>query len=266
MSSGGCDIPIIGGNRKNMSIQLTDDDLGKKFRTRAGDIVTLVRTPDVYPHRHVLTTHPYAYLLRTSTRYETVTVRRDGGWLFEEDDERGYDIIDRVNEPAEHVPCGGPIPGGERDNTCSQAPQNKGIPLSPWHTDHAPPPSEFNPKLFVTKDSGERQMFSSGMVRDTTAGKIDWHRVADGPMLKRWAELLTRGAEKYPDVEPGMPNWMLARGKEELARFRASAYRHFMQWYYHHEDEDHAAAVMFNINGFEQTKKQLDNPYPEVAA
>lgn len=109
---------------------------------------------------------------------------------------------------------------------------------------------------FVVKDSGERKQFGSGMVRDTSAGKVRYHRCADGPMLRRWAEHLTRGAAKYADVAPGVANWTLADGPEELARFRESAFTHFMQWYYGETDEDHAAAVYFNINGAEYVKGQ----------
>lgn len=104
---------------------------------------------------------------------------------------------------------------------------------------------------FVTKDSGKRAEFDSGMVRDTTEGKMQWHRVTEGPMLRRWVELLQRGAEKYPDLPTGEANWTLAAGPEEYQRFKESAFRHFMQWFYGEDDEDHAAAVMFNINGAE---------------
>lgn len=104
---------------------------------------------------------------------------------------------------------------------------------------------------FVVKDSGARTEFASGMVRDTTAEKVDFSTVTNGPMLDRWAAHLTKGAEKYPDVSPGVPNWMLAAGDEERVRFRKSAFRHFMQWYRGEVDEDHAAAVFFNINGAE---------------
>ena len=117
---------------------------------------------------------------------------------------------------------------------------------------------------FEIKDSGQRHAFQSGMVRDVTAGKVDWHRVADGPMLKRWAEHLTKGKEKYPDVSPGHPNWMLADGLSELARFREAAFRHFVQWYLHDMDEDHAAAVFFNICGFEYVKARLNEPKLET--
>lgn len=96
------------------------------------------------------------------------------------------------------------------------------------------------------KDSGKRMEFDSGMVRDVTIDKINWSLVADGPMLERWAQHLTNGAQKY-----AARNWMLAAGQAELDRFRESAFRHFMQWYYGHTDEDHAAAVFFNVNGKE---------------
>lgn len=106
---------------------------------------------------------------------------------------------------------------------------------------------------YVTEDSGERKVFASGMQRDVTTGKTLWHLVAEGPLLRRWAELLTRGAEKYDEN-----NWMKAEGDEEYRRFRSSAYRHFMQWYYGDLKEDHAAAVFFNINGAEYVRAQKE--------
>jgi hypothetical protein len=106
--------------------------------------------------------------------------------------------------------------------------------------------------MFETKDSGQRQEFTSGMVRDTQAGKTLWHLVSDGPMLQRWAELMTRGAQKYSEG-----NWMKAEGEEEYRRFRASAFRHFMQWFRGDTDEDHAAAVIFNINGAEYVNQKM---------
>lgn len=104
---------------------------------------------------------------------------------------------------------------------------------------------------YTVVDSGKRQSFASGMVRDTADDKTQYIRVFDGPMLKRWAEHLTKGAAKYPDVQPGKPNWMLATGKAEAERFRASAARHFAQWLAGETDEDHAAALFFNVNGYE---------------
>jgi hypothetical protein len=116
---------------------------------------------------------------------------------------------------------------------------------------------------FAVKDSGARQEFASGMVRDTSAGKPDYTRVLDGPMLDRWAEHLAKGAIKYPDIAPGVANWTLAEGPAELARFRASAFRHFVQWMRGEADEDHAAAVFFNLNGAEYVKARMFKEKPK---
>jgi len=111
---------------------------------------------------------------------------------------------------------------------------------------------------FVTKDSGERATIgASGMVRDTAAGKTDYTRVLDGPMFERWTQLLVRGEEKYPDVAPGVPNWTLADDEPALQRFRKSAFRHFVQWIRGDRDEDHAAAIFFNVNGMEYVRDRI---------
>lgn len=105
---------------------------------------------------------------------------------------------------------------------------------------------------FETKDSGERAQFASGMQRDTSEGKVRWDLVLDGPMLERYAELMTRGAKKY---EPR--NWLKASTEEEMERYRESAVRHFFQWLRGDTDEDHAAAVWFNVNGYEYVRERL---------
>lgn len=113
---------------------------------------------------------------------------------------------------------------------------------------------------FEVKDSGQRAEFASGMVRDVTTGKVEWHRAFDGPMMERYARHLTVAKAKYPDIAPGVPNWTLAAGDEERERFRQSAFRHFMQWFRGDTDEDHAAAVYFNINGAEYVKDKQKGP------
>lgn len=91
------------------------------------------------------------------------------------------------------------------------------------------------------------------MVRDVNSDKTLYHLVYDGPLFKRWAELLTRGAKKYT-----ARNWMMACGKDEYDRFMESASRHFHQWFEGDTSEDHAAAVMFNLNGAEFVKAKLE--------
>lgn len=105
---------------------------------------------------------------------------------------------------------------------------------------------------FTTKDSGRRKKFKTGMVRDTDDDKVNYDLI-DKPMLKRWAELMTRGAKKY-----GKRNWQKACTKEELERFYESAFRHFMQWREGESDEDHAAAVFYNIAAAEYVKSRID--------
>jgi hypothetical protein len=113
-------------------------------------------------------------------------------------------------------------------------------------------PSE--PLQYVTKDSGERKVFDSGMQRDTNTGKMQPDLALDGPMFLRWVALMTRGAEKYK-----RRNWMKASGPEELERFRESAVRHFIQWYYGlNPEEDHGASCFFNINGYEYVKDKIN--------
>ena len=111
----------------------------------------------------------------------------------------------------------------------------------------------------MIKDSGERMEFESGMVRQPDDDKIDYTLLFPEKgvsMLIRWAKHLTNGAKKYE-----ARNWEKANSKEELQRFRQSACRHFVDWIMGKEDEDHAAAVFFNIQGAEyvgdKLKKQM---------
>lgn len=105
------------------------------------------------------------------------------------------------------------------------------------------------------KDSGQRLQFASGMVRDIDDTKPSFDLVIPEGipyselMLTRWAELLRKGAIKY-----SRRNWEKADSQDELDRAKASAFRHFMQWFSGETDEDHAAAVFFNINEVETIK------------
>ncbi len=127
---------------------------------------------------------------------------------------------------------------------------------------------------FVVKDSGARQEFDSGMVRDTEEGKLDHNIIEYGPMKLRWIEHLCLARAKYPDVAPGIPNWTQAESIEEFARFLASAARHFDVWRAARllelthwgtsgtfipvtTPEDEAAGVFFNVNGVEFVRSRV---------
>ncbi|MCZ2111133.1 MAG: hypothetical protein LC118_16440 [Dehalococcoidia bacterium] len=113
---------------------------------------------------------------------------------------------------------------------------------------------------FTIKDSGARQEFDGGMVRDTEEGKIDFTSCLYGPMFRRWNDHLTKGRAKYPDREDGTPNWTLGAGNTDvLARAKRSAFRHFIAWLSGERDEDHAAGVFFNINLAEFIEDSLED-------
>lgn len=111
--------------------------------------------------------------------------------------------------------------------------------------------------MFTTNDSGEREQFQSGMQRDTQKGKPRYDLI-DRAFLKRWAELMARGAEKY-----GERNWEKATGEAELHRFEASAIRHMYQWLDGDTSEDHASAIAFNVSGAEMVKEKL-KPHGQI--
>ena len=89
-------------------------------------------------------------------------------------------------------------------------------------------------------------------MREPDADKLDYTLATDGPLFDRYVIHMNNGAKKYAPR-----NWMKAATQEELDRFVTSAFRHFMQWYYGEVDEDHAAAVIFNMNGAELVREKL---------
>ena len=114
-------------------------------------------------------------------------------------------------------------------------------------------------KEFITKDSGQRLNFDSGMQRDIESDKPRFDLlIAEGEdyencLLTRWASILTRGAQKYAER-----NWEKANSIEEFKRFKSSAFRHFMQLMHNETDEDHFAAVVFNLNGMVYLMNKLE--------
>ena len=111
---------------------------------------------------------------------------------------------------------------------------------------------------FITKQSDEQMKFSTGMERDVSKDKPRFDLIIPiqipykDQLLTRWAELMTRGAKHY-----SARNWEKAETIEEFERFKESALRHLMQWICGETDEDHAAAVLFNIQGAECVKWKI---------
>lgn len=110
---------------------------------------------------------------------------------------------------------------------------------------------------YTIKDSGKREKYPSGAVRDTNDGKIRWDLVPK-ECLKRIAIQYTKGAKKYEEN-----NWKRGIPTE---RFKESMERHMMQYLLGENDEDHLAATVFNIFGImwnefkeEKTLRKIEN-------
>ncbi len=96
---------------------------------------------------------------------------------------------------------------------------------------------------FVTKDSGQREQYSTGMVRDTRSGKGRFDLIP-AEALKRLAGVYERGSVKYGDN-----NW---RKGAPYSRFIDSALRHINSYLLNEQsqveqDEDHLSQAVFNL-------------------
>lgn len=91
---------------------------------------------------------------------------------------------------------------------------------------------------FTMKDSGKREHFDSGAVRDTRDGKGRFDLVSF-LALDRYAKVLERGAAKYAarNWESGMP----------ISRCVDSAMRHLGQFMLGQSDEDHLGQAAWNL-------------------
>ena len=88
------------------------------------------------------------------------------------------------------------------------------------------------------KDSGKREQFITGAVRDTATDKPRPDLISPF-FLERLGEHLRKGAIKY---QP----WNWAKGIPS-SRCYESAMRHLMRYAQGYTDEDHLAAAAFNI-------------------
>jgi len=91
---------------------------------------------------------------------------------------------------------------------------------------------------YKTKDSGERQEFTTGAVRDTQQDKPRFDLIPPHA-LKRVAEVYTRGAIKYDE-------WNWFKGIP-FQRCLASCMRHVESFRRGETDEDHLAQAVFNL-------------------
>ena len=98
------------------------------------------------------------------------------------------------------------------------------------------------------KDSGERQKWSTGSVRDTREGKGRYDLIAPYA-LERLAQHYENGAKKY-----GERNW--EKG-QNLSRYIDSCLRHINKYMAGSRGEDHLTAASWNLFSFVQTEKWI---------
>ena len=91
---------------------------------------------------------------------------------------------------------------------------------------------------FIVKDSGNRERFVTGAVRDTANDKPRPDLISPFFMM-RLGEHLRKGANKYTE-------WNWAKGIPSSRCFE-SCMRHLMQYAMGKRDEDHLSAAAFNI-------------------
>lgn len=107
---------------------------------------------------------------------------------------------------------------------------------------------------FIVKDSGKRQQFESGAVRDTTGEKPRPDLISPF-FLDRLGQHLRKGAEKYDE-------WNWAKGIPN-SRCYESLMRHIMQFAQGDLTEDHLSAAAFNImvivHNQEVSKRHIEN-------
>ena len=96
---------------------------------------------------------------------------------------------------------------------------------------------ELADKQSVMQDSGRREMFPTGAVRDTGDGKPQPHLISPFA-VERLGAWLSAGAKKY-----GPRNWEKGISSE---RHCASLCRHLMKFQQGCKDEDHLAAIFCN--------------------
>jgi len=115
-----------------------------------------------------------------------------------------------------------------------------------------PPPVPSIPPGSTLPDSGQREAFTTGAVRDAAEDKPRFGLIPV-EVLKRYAMRYTDGAKKY-----GEWNWQKGI---PLLRVYESLLRHVFAWREGDKSEDHLAAVLWNAGAImwyeEQIKKGL---------
>ncbi|NBO99841.1 MAG: hypothetical protein EBU90_06895 [Proteobacteria bacterium] len=104
-------------------------------------------------------------------------------------------------------------------------------------------------KEVIVKDSGKRQNFKSGSVRDSREKKGRYDLLMPHAIYLV-ARQLEEGALKYAER-----NWELG---QPLSRYMDSALRHLFRHLEGHRDERHDVACAWNVLAMIETKNKID--------
>lgn len=113
------------------------------------------------------------------------------------------------------------------------------------------PTGEWIDMEYEIKTEGAIIPRASGMTREDKSHKIRYDLIPHF-LLYRLAMVYTKGAKNH---EPR--NWEKASTEEDLDLFVQGAWRHFMQFLKGEVDEDHFAALMFNLAGIVLVREKL---------
>lgn len=98
-------------------------------------------------------------------------------------------------------------------------------------------------------DSGKREAFDTGSVRDTSEGKGRFDLLPYYTIMKL-AQHFEEGAKKY-----AADNW---RKGQPLSRYFDSAQRHLAKFAMGFEDEPHLTAAIWNLVCYVETAKRIE--------
>lgn len=106
--------------------------------------------------------------------------------------------------------------------------------------------------------SGDQEQWDTGAVRDSQDGKARYDLIDPGFLL-RFAEHMRKGAEHY-----GEHNWTMGIPS---SRYLASLMRHVEAYRRGERDEDHLAAIAFNVMGIMRNEgTELDDQFDWTGA
>lgn len=133
-------------------------------------------------------------------------------------------------------------------------------PVTDWGrvTTYEPETRSYRPKWEV-HDSGSKSQYDDGMQRDSTDGKPQ-----PALMFPRGVpygeQLLTRVAMQYHlgGRKYGDRNWEKSATEESLAHHEDALLRHVFKYVTGTDDgEDHAAAIVWNVNAIDLTRRNI---------